>query len=368
MAEGDRTEAATPRRRQEARRQGDVWQPRELGPAAALAVLALGVPLGGALLWRQLAGFLALALDRAGAYGPVPWMAVPLAVPAGLALAVAVLATVLPLAAARRVGLAALAPKFNRVSPAAGFKRLFSMTTALAALTALVKLGAVLALALWVLGPLVPALAAAESVDAIGGALVALIGAAALLLLVVAALDAGLTFVQREARLRMSKDEVRREARQNDGAPEVKAAIRRAQLAAASRRLRGSLKQASVVVVNPQHFAVAMRYRPDRDAAPVVIEKGRQEMAVAIVLAARDLQLPVLRVPRLARALFFTARVGAPVHEALFPAVATILAFVLRFDTSDGVDAEAVPSVPVPADFDFDETGARRRPGTALPL
>lgn len=368
MAEGDRTEAATPRRRQEARRQGDVWQPRELGPAAALAVLALVLPLGGGLLWRQLQGFLALALARGGDAGPLPWTAVPLAVPLALAAATAVLAMALPLAAARRVSLAALVPKPGRLDPLAGLKRLGSPTTALAAVTALVKLGAVLALAFWVLGPQLPALATAEGPARVGQALTALVSAAALLLALVALLDAGLTFVQREARLRMTRDEVRREARQNDGAPEVKAAIRRAQLAAASRRLRTTLKDASVVVVNPQHFAVALRYRPDRDAAPVVVEKGRQELAAAIMVVAGEMSLPVLRVPRLARALFFTARVGAPVHEALFPAVATILAFVMRFDAPDAADAGAVPSVPVPPDFDFDESGARRRPGTPLPL
>jgi flagellar biosynthetic protein FlhB len=94
-----------------------------------------------------------------------------------------------------------------------------------------------------------------------------------------------------------------------------------------------------------------------------VLEKGREEAAMAIMAVARELNTPVVRSPRLARALFFTARAGQGVREELYLAVATVLAFVMRF----GAD-EDVPSVEVPPAFDFDETGAKRKPGAALPL
>jgi flagellar biosynthetic protein FlhB len=113
------------------------------------------------------------------------------------------------------------------------------------------------------------------------------------------------------------------------------------------------------------HFAVALRYRPGEDAAPIVVEKGRLDMAQALIAAARERKLPIIRTPRLARALFWSAKKGQMVRAELFPAVATILAFIMRFDDPE---AEAVPDVFVPPALDFDEHGQPRKPGAPLPL
>jgi flagellar biosynthetic protein FlhB len=372
MADSDteKTLPATPRRREEARKQGNVWQPREMAPAAALLVAAAMVMLAGPLLWQAMAGFLALTLGDATPLPddslPVTEMAgeLPLGVPVGLALAVAVVTGALSMATARNFSLTSLTPKASRISPVAGLQRIFSMTGLAGAATAILKLAAVAGVALVVLAPLLPQLANIGEGEAalalLGDALARLVGASALVLAIIAIIDAGISFVLRERKLMMSLDEVKRESRQNDGAPEVKAALRRAQHEAATRRLRTTMGDASVVVVNPTHFAVAMRYQPGSDAAPVVVEKGRLDMAAAIIEVARELKIPVIRTPRLARALFFTAKRGMPVREELFSAVATILAFVMSFDDPD---SEAAPPVFVPPAFDFDEHGARRRPG-----
>jgi flagellar biosynthetic protein FlhB len=377
MAEGgDRTEAPTARRREEARKQGNIWQPRELAPAMVVATAALVVPVIGPWLWQSLAGFLAAALqvdtlpfDNGG--DPVAVLArrVPIGMPLVLAAAIALAVTVAAIATSRHVALYSLAPKWSRISPVTGLQRLFSASGAAGAVTALLKIAAIAALALVIVPPLLPRLANigddAGGLAIIGAAIARLFGAAALLLVAVAAIDGAISFILRERKLMMSRDEVRRESRQNDGAPEVKAALRRAQMAAATRRMKTGLADAAVVVVNPVHFAVALRYRAGEDMAPLVVEKGRLEMAQAIIAAAHELKLPVIRTPRLARALFFSARRGDPVREELFTAVATILAFVVRFDDPAG---EAVPPVFVPPAFDFDETGARRKPGAPLPL
>ena len=377
MAEGgDKTEAPTARRREEAREQGNVWQPRELGPALVVATAALVVPAAGPWLWRGLAGFLAEALqvdtlpfDSGDAAVAALAVRVPIAVPLVLAAAIAVVTTLAAIATSRNVTLASLAPKWSRISPVSGLQRLFSATGAAGAVTAILKLAAIAALALAIVPPLLPRLANigddGGAFVVIGAAIARLFGAAALLLVAVAIVDGAISFVLRERKLMMSRDEIRRESRQNDGAPEVKAALRRAQMAAATRRMKSSLADAAVVVVNPVHFAVALRYRPGEDMAPLVIEKGRLDMAQAIIAAAHELKLPVIRTPRLARALFFSARRGDPVREELFTAVATILAFVMRFDDPGG---DAAPPVFVPPDFDFDELGARRKPGAPLPL
>ncbi len=375
MAETDaeKTQPATQRKRQQAVEQGNIWQPRELGPAAAVATAALAIAAAGPAAWAALRGYLAESLARAGVPDddglPVVAMAaqVPFAVPATLAAAVAAVTVAMALVTTRHVSLAMLAPKWVRISPAAGLGRIFSGAGLIGALTALVKLGAVAGIALAVVAPLVPALAniSDDGLAIIGAALVRLVGAAALALLAIAVIDGGLSWVLRERKLMMTLEEVKRESRENDGAPEVKAAIKRAQFAAASRRMRTSLAEATVVVVNPVHFAVAMRYNPETDAAPVVIEKGRLDMAIALISVARELQVPVVQTPRLARALFFTARLGSPVREELFGAVATILAFVMRFGDPETM---AAPAVFVPPEFDFDETGERRKPGAPVPI
>ena len=106
-----------------------------------------------------------------------------------------------------------------------------------------------------------------------------------------------------------------------------------------------------------------MRYRPGTDAAPVLLEKGREVTAQAIVDVAREFAIPIVRAPRLARAVFFTGRIGDTVREELFGAVAIVIAYVLSFDARADL-----PTVAVPPEFDFDETGQRRKPGTPVPL
>lgn len=367
MAEGEKTQPPSAKRRREAAAEGNVWQPRELAPAAAVLTAALAGAVGGPVLWRAMAAYLADAL-AGGAEGPslalVPWR-----LPAALAVLVLVVTAGLSIAASRHVALSALAPKFSRINPANGLGRLFSLAGLAGAGTALLKVAAVAGVALVVVRPLLPALAYigddGGALLLVGDAVLRLVAASALLLAVIAIVDGGISFVLRERKLMMTLDEVRREQRQDNGAPEVKAALKRAQYAAATRRLRSGMAEAAVVVVNPVHFAVALRYRPGVDQVPVVLEKGRLEMAQAVIAVARELGIPVIRTPRLARALFFTAARGEAVREELFSAVATILAFVMSFDAPQETPA---PAVFVPPDFDFDESGGRRKPGAPLPL
>ena len=203
MAESDaeKTQQATPRRREEARKQGNVWQPRELAPAAALVVATLMTMLAGPLLWQGLAGFLRLALEEATPLpddslpvmeiaGELPWGA-----PAGLALAVAIVTAGLSMATARNISLNGLAPKLSRISPIAGLQRIFSLTGLAGAGTAILKLAAVAGVASAVLVPLLPRLAnigeGPAALGLLGEAMARLLGAAALVLVVIAVLDAG---------------------------------------------------------------------------------------------------------------------------------------------------------------------------------
>lgn len=363
----DKTQPATPRRREQAVRDGDLWQPREIAPAAVLALATLVLALAGAAGWQRLAAWFADVMAHAddmtvGWVTPIvlAWLMGP-AVIAGLAAVAAAVAV------NRQVSGNVLTPRWSRISPRAGLRRILSTQGGVQALTAIAKLVLIGAAGLSALLPAVPELGTADIDDwsKMAGALLRLLVLASGAAFAIALIDAGGSWWIRERRLRMSLDEVKREQRENDGAPEVKAALKRAQYAAATRRLQSSLADAAVVVVNPIHFAVAMRYRSGVDAAPIVVEKGRLDQARAIIDVARTLKVPVVRAPRLARALFFTARRGQMVREELFAAVATVIAFVLSFDHPE---QEAAPAIPVPPAFDFDERGRRRKPGVPVPL
>jgi len=376
MSEDDKSQAATPKRRADALKEGNVWAPKEMAPAVAVITAAGLASVMGEHLWWEMAGFLAEALAGAGAIAargedgvPAGWLATltPWQGPLVLALTIMVLTAGMAQAATRHVSLSLLAPKLSRLSPIKGLQRIFSKTGLAGAATAILKLLLIGAVATAVLMPLVGSLAEAGEgsggLALVGGAILRLLLTLAMVMLVVALVDAVISWQLRERKLRMSLHEVKRETRQDNGAPEIKAAIRRAQYAAAKRRLQTSLAEASVVVVNPTHFAVALRYKPGEDAAPMVLEQARDEAAQAMIEVARALKLPVVRSPRLARALYFTARPGVPVREELYAAVATILAFIMSLG-----DPEDPPAVAVPPAFDFDEHGQRRKPGAVLPL
>ncbi|MBC7522746.1 MAG: EscU/YscU/HrcU family type III secretion system export apparatus switch protein, partial [Sandarakinorhabdus sp.] len=165
MSEGEKTQVPTARRREQAREQGNIWQPRELGAAAAVATAALAITAGGPLLWQALAVFLSQSLAAAG---PMPDDSLPIGefagrlpikLPALLALAVAGVVSGLSIAASRHVTLDSLAPKFSRLNPVSGLQRIFSMTGLAGAFTAILKLSAVAGVAWVVVVPLLPRLA-----------------------------------------------------------------------------------------------------------------------------------------------------------------------------------------------------------------
>jgi flagellar biosynthesis protein FlhB len=164
--------------------------------------------------------------------------------------------------------------------------------------------------------------------------------------------------LRRNTRLRMTKHEVKEETRQSEGSPELKQAIRQKQYALLSGSARKAVSEASVILTNPTHFAVALRYVQGKDFAPIVVARGRGEMAQAIKALATESKVPTLEYPKLARAIYFTARSGQPVAEDLYIAVATILAFVFNIEKAiaDGIQQ---PKIVVPLEKTFDENGKK---------
>jgi flagellar biosynthetic protein FlhB len=172
----------------------------------------------------------------------------------------------------------------------------------------------------------------------------------------IALVDTPLALVRHTAKLRMTKQEVRDEAKEQDGNPETKGAQRRRMREARRGPATAAVASAHVVLTNPTHFAVALRYRRAEDRAPVVVARGRGQIAAAIRAAALEHALPVLEYPELARALYFTGREGAEIAPDLYAAVAAVLAFVFNLDRATRA---RLPSVEVPISARFDEHGRR---------
>ena len=162
-------------------------------------------------------------------------------------------------------------------------------------------------------------------------------------------------------KLRMSRQDLKDEQKDSDGSPEVKARMRRLQMAAsqkASERAQAGddVKDASVIITNPTHFAIALKYAPDVRDAPYILAMGKGPMALKIIDEGQKHEKSVVRSPLLARALFYTGEIGQDVSEQLFSAVASILAYVLQIER--GLEAD-LPDPELPADLMYDEFGQR---------
>ena len=235
-----------------------------------------------------------------------------------------------------KLSLERVQPDFARINPLAGFSKLFSTRSFMAVLLSLAKCGVLVAICWSTLDTLfADARAAGQSGFSAQARFVAEtaldlgIRTAAFLLL----LAVGDFFWQRFRHakdLMMTREEVKEEQRQTDGDPKVKARIRQVQRTMARQRMLEDVKKATVVVRNPTHYAVALRYENGKDSAPRVVAKGMDFMALKIIAAAEKAGVPVKSEPPLARQLWRSVKVGRTVPEELFRAVAKVLAWVYR--------------------------------------
>jgi flagellar biosynthetic protein FlhB len=334
----ERSEAATPRRIEKAREQGQVALSREAVGFAALllatlaAAIALQMAGPGMLVAMRAVLERGHALDMADAGGALGQVALWLVVPvAGAAAFGAVAAT---LAQTRgMVSAAVLVPKIEKISPLAGFKRMFGMEALAEFMRSLLKL-ALVGGALWVaLGDpaaLQASLHAPAAVMLYEAALATarLVGAALAAFAAIAVLDLLWVRFRHLRMLRMSRQELREEAKESEGDPILRARRRQQREARSRQRMMAAVPQAAVVITNPTHFAVALAYGGG-DAAPQVVAKGVDEVAARIRAAAEGAGVPLVANPPLARALH-RLEVGAEIPAEHYQAVAEIIAFVWR--------------------------------------
>lgn len=346
MADPDKTEKATPKRREEARKQGNVARSADLSGAVVMlaGLVALGVA-GPSMVQRMSAG-IRDALALGGSSDPVTQSSIgDLLMRSGTdaAMALAPVVGICAFAAivvnVAQVGLRpkskALKPNFQRLNPQQGIKRIIGKQGLVELAKNIIKLAVVC----WiVLGSLLPHLgdyAAMVGVSPLqlGGAIASLIKGiafrAAFAYLLIGVIDYFWQRHTREKGLMMKKEEVKEESKGQDLPAEVKGAIRRRQREAARARMMADVPTADVVVTNPTHFSVALKY-DGQSAAPIVVAKGQDLLALRIREIAADAGVAIVPDPPLARSLHSTVEVGQQIPEELFQAVAQILAYVYR--------------------------------------
>ena len=341
----DRTEAPTERRREDAREKGQVAKSQDLtgaalmlGVAAAVLLLfpTLGRGLGEMLTVRLCSVSLQIDQDWAlrtgeATLGTAGTLLAPLLILAGLVTLGVNLAQVGVLLAPT-----ALQPKLNRISPLSGFGRIVSVAALMKLGVSLAKLAAlaiVSALLLWWAVPGLLALTGAEA----GGILAfmhrktaELALTLAVVLVALAVADYLFQLWKHERDLRMTKQEIRDEMKNMDGDPHIRQRRRDAHRKLTGARQLQSVKTADVVVTNPTHYAVALKYDATTMAAPTVVAKGVDELALQIRRLAAESGVPILERPPLARQLYRDIKVGRPIPVDLYEAFVEIMAYVYR--------------------------------------
>lgn len=369
----EKTEPASPRRLEKAREDGDVPRSRELATCTILLAAGCGMWIFGAgmvtSLSRMLAGSLSfereLAFDMnllvahfAAGIGALLISFAPLA---GLLMLVALASPVL--IGGWMFSSKGVAPNFGKLNPISGLARMVSVNALVELLKAVGKT-LVVGLVAWIViaSEFDALLALAQepvrsSSAHLGHMLLVSFMLIVAALVLIAAIDAPYQVWQYSRKLMMTKQDVRQEHKESEGSPEIKARIRQQQREMARRRMMSEIPNADVVVTNPTHYAVALKYADGRSSAPRVVAKGADLLAARIREIAQEHRVPLLESPPLARALYRHAELGDQIPETLYTAVAEVLAYVyqLRAHQKHGGARPVMPgNLPVPPGMDRD--------------
>ncbi len=342
---GERTEQATPHRREKARREGDILQSRELTGAAALLAGVLGLRLAAPAILRtwqvEFAQF--LDLGRIAAWEGSQrgrtlltlrqlslHLLTPVLLAAALAMAAAFAVAMLQ-AGGVNIRPQTIAFKLERVNPLANLKNLFSLRAAGRLGKSLVPAAFVVVLAVQEIAAELHNPAFSEQrLAGLGPRIFFMLLSASLILLAWSAIDYLIEWQSREHRLRMSRDDLRDEFKETEGNPQTRSRIRTIRRAMRRQKLRADVAKAAVVVTNPTHYAVALSFDFASMEAPRVLAKGRNLIAEEMKREARWAGVPILENPPLARSLYRTVEVGQAIPVDLYATVAAILAYLYR--------------------------------------
>ncbi|MES2534872.1 MAG: flagellar biosynthesis protein FlhB [Pseudomonadota bacterium] len=367
----EKTEPASARRLEQAREEGDVPRSRELATCTLLLAAGGGFWFMGDSLVRQLNRVLVsgLTFERAQAFDSDLLLARLAGSLGGVLLALAPLAVLLILVALASPLLIggwlfsaqSLQPKFERMNPLKGLGNMVSMRALTELAKAIAKTILVGSIAWMVISSQIDEVLElsveplATGITHLGELMLVSFLSIVSALILIALVDAPYQMWQYANKLKMTKQEVRQESKESDGNPEIKAKIRAQQREMARRRMMSEVPGADVVITNPTHYAVALKYADGAMRAPKVVAKGADEVAARIREIAGASAVPLLEAPALARALYRHAELGDEIPEALYTAVAEVLAYVFQlrtFGEHGGTRPQAPREVAVPPEFD----------------
>ncbi len=354
----EKTEEATPRRMEEARDKGQVALSQDFIASLMLLTAGLSFLIGGAQLLEATGAMAADHLTALPALGTGEFdvsQGAQLLATGVRAIAWPLLLVVLPMIGVGlvsgygqigfRIAGKALEIQWSRFDPIQGAKRILGMRGFMRLLQALLKIliiATVLVVSVWLQRDRLYSLVGSELGPWLRGGMTVIsiaVIAALVAILIISLIDLAFQRFQFARDQRMTKDEVKRERKQDEGDPMIKGKIRAIQREMATRRMMQDVPKATVVVTNPTHFAVALRYEPDAEperAAPVILAKGVDAMAQKIKQVARDADVPLYENVPLARSLYARAEIGDEVPEDLYQAVATVIQFVWRMRERKG--------------------------------
>lgn len=376
MAEDDsqeKTEEASGRKIEKAREEGQVPRSRDLATSVvlllgALALLYFSDFMGGKFVEITRANFV---ISRAAIFDPNAMIGhFASAMYMGLVSMVPFMALMLAASIIGPVALGgwlfsgdALMPKLSRMDPLAGLKRMFSMKALIELLKASAKVTVILGTTIWLLKYYAQSMFRLSDQD-VGTAIIesTKISAYALIILsactlLIAAVDVPLQLYEYNKKLKMSKQEVKDESKDTDGKPEVKGRIRQLQREMAQRRMMANVPNADVIITNPTHYAVALKYSPESMATPILLAKGGDNIALKIREIAKAHGIEIIESPVLARAIFHTTELDKEIPAGLYLAVAQVLAYVFQlrsYRKGRGQKPKYPSNLNVPRDMYFD--------------
>jgi flagellar biosynthetic protein FlhB len=342
--DSQKTEEPTQKRLEEARKKGDIAKSTDV-PIWFLILATAGIMSAAGPLSAMIADPLVRILDHphafklsdGGAQQLMGSLLMSLALPLGIIFATIAIASVLghvlqhrPLWTGEKIK-----PDLAKLSPMKGLKRMFGMQGWMNLLKSFLKMAAITAAMIYAVWP--EATAISESGRLEPAALLAmtqviagrLLLAAIVVIGIIAAMDYAYQRFSFMQRMRMSRRDIRDEVKQQEGDPHIRARLRQIRLERSRKRMMQNVPKSTVVITNPTHYSVALRYDPDVDAAPVCMAKGADEVALRIREKAREHDIPIIENVPLARALFATVEIEEPVPREHFEAVAKVIGFVM---------------------------------------
>ncbi len=367
----ERTEEATPRRLEKAREEGQVPRSQELTTFALLMTAATGILFLGAGLMESLLQIMkaGIQMERDLAFQPDLMVNrfYELAVEGLIAIAPLLLLLIIValfapmLMSGGLISTKLLMPDFNRINPMKGLGRIFSVRSLVELVKAIAKaviIGGVAAMVIWQHKEDVMALltvpvdmAISRAGDFLSMSFLLTVGA----MVLIVGIDVPFQIWEHAKQMRMSKEEIRKEYKESEGDPMVKGRIRSLQREAARRRMMAEIPNADVIVTNPTHFAVALKYKSNSMRAPKVVAKGVHLLAARIRELGEEHRIPILEAPPLARALYYHAELESEIPEKLYTAVAEVLAYIFqlkRYQEFGGDYPQAPVDLSVPEGMD----------------